>query len=757
MKNSDYSKQGYKPKSDVYVIKKDTSKEKFNINKVISAIRKSAYRAIINLSEEEEKLVCKLVIQKVNQLNKEMIPVQDIHNIVEYALEIVNSVVAKSYRDYRNYKIEFVHMLDDIYQKAQAIMYLGDKENSNSDSAMVSTKRSLIFNQFNKELYQKFFMTSEEIQACRDGYVYVHDMSARRDTMNCCLFDVAKVLKGGFEMGNIWYNEPKTVDVAFDVIGDIVLAAASQQYGGFTIPEVDSILKPYAQKTYDITYNKVLKMFLDNVEGANEEQFKEVAHKEAIEQVRREMEQGFQGWEYKFNTVASSRGDYPFITATFGNDCSLFGRMATELILKVRMKGQGKKENKKPVLFPKLVFLYDERIYGEKQNISVIKKHGFEKDTKLTNPEIKKIFQDIRSLAVECSSVAMYPDWLSLTGKGYVASIYKKYGKIISPMGCRAFLSPWYKEGGMKPAHVKDEPVFVGRFNIGAISLNLPMILAKARKENKDFYEVLDYYLEMIRNLHCRTYDYLGEMRASCNPLAYCQGGFLGGNLEFHQKLKESPTLLPSATASFGITALNELQMLYNGKSIREDNKFALEVSAYILDKINKFKEEDNHLYAIYGTPAENLCGLQVKQFRAKYGIVKGVSDRPYVSNSFHCHVSEDMSPIEKQDKESQFWDYFNGGKIQYVKYPIDYNYEAIWTLIKRAMDFGLYEGVNLSLAYCENCGHQEIAMDKCPKCGSKDLTKIERMNGYLSYSRVHGDTRLNDAKMAEIADRKSM
>ena len=142
-------------------------------------------------------------------------------------------------------------MLDDVYKKSQSIMYIGDKENANTDSALVSTKRSLIFNQLNKELYQKFFLTTEEIQACRDGYIYVHDMSARRDTMNCCLFDVQNVLTGGFEMGNIWYNEPKTLDVAFDVIGDIVLSAASQQYGGFTVPSVDLILEPYAEKSYN--------------------------------------------------------------------------------------------------------------------------------------------------------------------------------------------------------------------------------------------------------------------------------------------------------------------------------------------------------------------------------------------------------------------------------------------------------------------------------------------------------------------------
>ena len=120
----------------------------------------------------------------------------------------------------------------------------------------------------------------------------------------------------------------------------------------------------------------------------------------------------------------------------------------------------------------------------------------------------------------------MYPDWLSLTGKGYIASMYKQYGKVISPMGCRAFLSPWYERGGMHPADDKDVPVFVGRFNIGAVSLHLPMILAKARQESRDFYEVLDYYLNLIRQLHIRTYAYLGNMRASTNPLAYCEGGF---------------------------------------------------------------------------------------------------------------------------------------------------------------------------------------------------------------------------------------
>ncbi len=716
----DYGEE-FRPQREVKVIKKDGSLEAFNVQKVIDAVGKSAYRALTKFTEEEKQHICQYVVDKVTELEQDEIPIPIMHNIVESALENVKPIVAKSYRDYRNYKQDFVRMMDDVYKKSQSIMYVGDKENANTDSALVSTKRSLIFNQFNKELYQKFFMTTEEIQACRDGYIYVHDMSARRDTMNCCLFDVSNVLTGGFEMGNIWYNEPKTLDVAFDVIGDIVLSAASQQYGGFTVPEVDKILEPYAEKTYQKSLAKYERLGIG----------KEKAEAEAYADVVREFEQGFQGWEYKFNTVASSRGDYPFITVTGGIGTGRFAKLACICMLNVRRRGQGKKECKKPVLFPKIVFLYDENLHGP-----------------------GKPLEDVFEAGVKCSAKTMYPDWLSLTGKGYIASMYKRYGKVISPMGCRAFLSPWYERGGMHPADDKDTPVFVGRFNIGAVSLHLPMILAKAKQESKDFYQVLDYYLNLIRQLHIRTYAYLGEMRASTNPLAYCEGGFLGGNLKLSDKIKP---ILKSATASFGITAFNELQELYNGKSLVEDGQFALEVLEHINKRINEFKEEDGNLYAIYGTPAENLCGLQVKQFRAKYGIIEGVSDREYVSNSFHCHVTEDITPIEKQDLEYRFWELANGGKIQYVKYPIDYNLEAIKTLIRRAMDMGFYEGVNLSLAYCDDCGHQELEMDVCPKCGSRNLTKIDRMNGYLSYSRVHGDTRLNDAKMAEIAERKSM
>ena len=718
------------------IIKKDGTTEPYNEQKIIDACNKAARRAMVDFTSKDYQVICNAVWEKLVENDLEDTEIYEMHNIVEAVLEEHFPLVGKMYKEYRNYKKDFVHMMDKVYERSQAIRYIGDKSNANTDSALVATKRSLIYNELSSELYKKFFLTLDEKQAMKDGYIYIHDRSARLDTWNCCLSRVGNIMSGGFEMGNVWYNEPNSLDTAFDVMGDIILSTAAQQYGGYTVPEVDKILAPYAKKSYKKYYDEYLNILKENnVEYDSQGiTISQKADEYATNKVYRDFEQGWQGIEYKLNTVGSSRGDYPFVTMTIGLSTDRFGKMAAITLLKVHGEGQGKKGFKRPVLFPKIVFLYDKELHGDGS-------------TEYVNG-------DVFNEGIECSSKTMYPDWLSLTGEGYVSEMYKKYKKVISPMGCRAFLSPWYERGGMHPADENDSPVFEGRFNCGVVSLNLPMILAKSRQESKDFYAVLDYYLELIRNHHKRTIDYIGELRASVNPVMFCEGGIYGGNLKPEDKIK---SILKPMTISYGITALNELQRLYNGKSIREDGEFSLEVMQYIQEYVDRIKEEDGILYAIYGTPAESLCGLQVEQFRKMYGIIENVSDRPYVSNSFHCHVSEEMSPIEKQDKEERFWNYFNGGKIQYVRYNLGYNKEAIKTLVLRAMDKGFYEGVNLAMCYCEDCGYQQVEMDVCPKCGSSNLTKIDRMNGYLGFTRVHGETRYNDAKNSEIQDRISM
>lgn len=396
---------------NVNIIKKDETQELFNVDKILNAVNKSASRAMYTLTDEDKFNLIDFVKNAVK--DKEIVSINEMHVIVENALDTINPKVAKAYRDYRNYKIDFVNILDKVYKKSQSLRYVGDVSNANTDSTLIATQRSLTYGQLNKELYKKFFLNSEQRQAIRDGYIYIHDMKDRLDGVNCCLADISNILKDGFECGNMWYTEPNTLDVAFDVISDVAMSMAAQQYGGYTIPEVGKILAPYAEKSY-WKYRKEYAEICDMIEKENNIKITNTKSAEdyAMKKVYRDFEQGFQSWEYRFNTVGSSRGDYPFIATSFGTGTGKFERMATEVILKVRMNGQGKEGHKKPVLFPKLTFLYDENLHSE-------------------GKELEYLFD----IAVECSSKCMYPDFLSLTGNGYISSIYKKYGKVISLMG----------------------------------------------------------------------------------------------------------------------------------------------------------------------------------------------------------------------------------------------------------------------------------------------------------------------------------
>lgn len=397
--------------------KKNGRLENFNLDKIKAAVTKSSERVMVELTEKQWGVLFDLVEQLVfdftvnDPSDEPIVPITEMHKIVEIALSRIDPLVAESYRSYRNYKTDFVAMLDEVYKKAQSVMYIGDKENSNSDSSLVSTKRSLIAGELSKALYQKFFLTPDELKACEDGFIYIHDMRDRLYTFNCCLCDVATVMKGGFEMGNIWYNEPKTLDTACDVMGDIILGTASQQYGGFTVPHVDTTLAYYVEKSYN-KHLDFLVNIANNIDPEYIHQNFNALQIKAWKMTERELEQGIQGLEIKLNTVASSRGDYPFVTFSFGNDTNPYARLVSEVILRTRKNGQGKDGYKKPVLFPKLVFIYDENLHGQ-------------------GKELENLFDR----AVECSAKCMYPDFLSVTGKGTLAEMYEKYHEVISCMG----------------------------------------------------------------------------------------------------------------------------------------------------------------------------------------------------------------------------------------------------------------------------------------------------------------------------------
>ena len=286
----------------IQIVKKTGAVVPFNGNKIKSAIEKSAERVCVELSEKDKNKVVSTVRGQL-QYSEVPIPVSTIHNMVECALDQVNPNVAKSYREYRDNKSAFASMLDRVYNKKLSLSFVGDRSNANADSALVTTQKAVVYNELNSELYKKFFLTNTERRAMEEGYIYIHDRGSRLDSVNCCLADIKTILKDGFFMGNLDYQEPKSLDVAFDLIGDVCLNMAASQYGGYTISEIDKLLAPYAEKSYD--------RYIKDYYEVNPHGEKAAAEEWAYRKVERDYEQGFQGWEMKLNSVASSRGDYP--------------------------------------------------------------------------------------------------------------------------------------------------------------------------------------------------------------------------------------------------------------------------------------------------------------------------------------------------------------------------------------------------------------------------------------------------------------
>ncbi len=717
------------------VIKKDNSTEAFKPHKIADAVLKAAFRCDRSVSQDELNRIIKEVETRL--VGQNSVHVSELHELVIAVLSSMHmKPVADAYAEYRYYKTTYAKTFEQLRQDADDVLRLGDRENANYDSSLVSTKGSLIKGYLTKSLYKQFYLSGKEKELIERGDIYIHDL---RDMIlgciNCCLFDIGAVLKGGFEMSNVQYSEPKTVLSALQVIGDITLVATAQQFGGFTLAELDKVLLPYVMKSHRAAMDKYTEMGLSH----------DKAQLWADKDVVRELEQGFQSLELKLNTVPCSRGDFAFTTITFGQwnpeklseEERRWISQISRTMLKVRRNGHG--ADGKPVVFPKLVYLYDE--------------HQIERD---------RYSAELLDEAVRTSAQCMYPDYLSLSSdSGSVSKIFQTYGAITSPMGCRAFLSLWRNEEG--------KAITIGRCNIGAVSLNLPIIIRWAQLKHKDdwqnaFWTLLDERLEVIRQFFKKRYDIIRNQKCSSNPLAFTQGGFYEGTKDPDDKVGD---MVRYMTASFGITALDEATYLWTGKRlVEEGGAFSASVLRHLQEKLAEFKNEDGYLYAIYGTPAESLCATQAKQYDrfCKAQKIDNVFTHTehyspeYFTNSFHVNVTEAITPFEKQDREFEDFHLCEGGHIQYVRLDNPENLAAVKAVIQRGMGKGFYQGVNFDSAYCGDCGkHSTNVLFTCPHCGSSNLSVISRVCGYLGYSNVNGSSRMNDGKMAEIKNRVSM
>ena len=673
------------------VIKKNGSEEQFDINKVVEACRMAASNCSKKLSLSDENGVASIVTSKVLGLKKKSISTEKIHGWAIQALKIIDQEVADCYKSYHQFRKNTMREVAKIKEKSDHLKYAGDRENANYNSSLFSTQNA-IFRGWNSTLISKnFFLTKKERQAIKDGFIYIHDL---RDIMvgnhNCCVFDMENVLEGGFKILNVHTKEPKRVISACGAMYDILNTASAQQYGGFSVPEIDKIVAKYAIKEFQHTGDK------DGV----------------LENIK----QGLQSLQHHINSNVSARGDTPFITFSFGcidGEDELFNEFQLAACLELLRYRQ-----KVEMTFPKLVCLY-------------------------STPIMEK-YPILLDECIETNRTTLYPDYVSLD-EGYSGELYKKYKLCHTPMGCRSFPTPL---GGYE-----NPQKTVGLFNVGVVSLNLPLIYMECSKKKLDFIEEVKKYTQMCIDFLDRRYEQIASMKCSSNPLGFCEGGFVGGNKNPDDLVGD---IVNNMGASIGITALNELSVLRNGCELylcdEEDYRKIIEVVEAIKELVNKNCSNERH-YSLYGTPAESLCGTQCEQFRKRFGIVEGVSDKPYFNNSFHMPVTADISPIEKMNLEYELFHIINGGHIQYVRVDEPENKQAIKKLVKYGMKKGFYQGININCISCEDCGeHFRKHPTVCPKCGNKNILEVGRVCGYKGFM-----NRMNDAKLAEIAERKCM
>ena len=679
------------------VVKKDGTLERFDFNKILTAVQKSADRIGVEFDDDKKTRLEHVVMETLGRQDRE-VSVERIHSVVEMSIHKVDVQISNSYSGFRNWKNEMTELMETITVGVNKSMNERDRSNSNLNSVLFSSRRTNVSKILLKEMYMKYFLLSHERQAVNEGFIYPHDMDNRLiGTHNCSVINVQDIMGGGFNINGYFCKEPKNIVNAVGVMGDILITVASAQYGGLSLREVDTSLAPYCKKTYE----NWLDVFCDS--GLTDRE----AHSKAMLHTKRELKDALQGLEFQLNTRESSRGDYAFTTFSFGKDTDPWAKLVAKTLMEVRVEGHGKGVKQK-MIFPKLVFI----LRDDNKN------------------------DDLFDFAIDTSIVSLYPDYIG--------------EKTPTPMGCRSFLNDCVLGDGYNLNH--------SRGNIGVVSLNLPLIYQRAKVDGTPFLSLVKKYTNMVLDIHDRTYEYIGKQKAGSNPLMFCEGGLYGGHLKPEDTIGQ--VVKKYFTSSVGITALNELTRLHNGKSILEDKTIANETVDFIQSIIDGRKEDTNLNYSLYGSPAESLCMTQVQQFRKMFGIIENVSDRDYFSNSFHCHVSEEIDGFTKQDNEYELHNKHTGGHIQYVRIDNINNKEAIKEIIKRGVqELGLYQGVNLNACTCNSCGHQwnGIHLEDCPKCSSSEITEFNRITGYLGFTRKHGDSTINEGKMREMEDRKSM
>ncbi|MBD2779039.1 anaerobic ribonucleoside-triphosphate reductase [Xenorhabdus szentirmaii] len=568
-------------------------------------------------------------------------------------------------------------------------------ENANKDSKVIPTQRDLLAGIVARQYAKQHMLPRDVVMAHEKGEIHYHDLDYAPffPMFNCMLIDLQGMLTHGFKMGNAEIEPPKSISTATAVTAQIIAQVASHIYGGTTINRIDEVLAPFVKASYD-KHLAIAKEW-------------EIADQAAYAEARTEKEcyDAFQSLEYEVNTLHTANGQTPFVTFGFGLGTSKESRLIQISILRNRIAGLGK--NHKTAVFPKLVFTIRDGL----------------------NHRFGDPHYDIKLLALECASKRMYPDILNYD------QVVKVTGSFKTPMGCRSFLGV-YEENGQQ--------LHEGRNNLGVISLNLPRIALEAKGHEAKFWAILEQRLVMAKKALITRISRLEKTKARVAPILYMEGA-CGVRLKADDNIagifKQG-----RASISLGYIGIHEtINALYgNHPHLFDDEQRqqkALSIVKRLREAVDQWKHETGYGFSLYSTPSENLCDRFCRLDTAEFGVVQGVTDKGYYTNSFHLDVEKKVNPYDKLDFEAKYPPLANGGFICYGEYPnLQHNLKALEDVWDYSYSRVPYYGTNTPIDECYQCGFtgEFTCTSKgftCPQCGNHDpahVSVIRRVCGYL-------------------------
>ena len=707
------------------VIKRDGHMVDYCPEKIENAILKA--NAEVEEEDQASSTQIKNIIKYIERLGKKRILVEDIQDIIEMKLMSIGKYeLAKKYITYR-YTRELVRRSNTtdlaIKELIDGESEYWNTENSNKNAKVVTTQRDYLAGITSTDITRRFLLPEDIVQAHDDGIIHFHDADyfAQNALHNCDLINLEDMLQNGTNINGVMIEKPHRFLTAMTIATQIITAVSSSQYGGCTITLTH--LAPFVRDSYKIYLEKYKKRKLT----------KEQCEKFAKEDLKKEIIDGVQTFQYQINSMTTTNGQAPFLSV-----CMYLGEtdeykeelaMIIEEVLNQRILGM---KNEKGVYitpaFPKLLYVLEEDNINEKGKYYYLTK-----------------------LAAECTSKRMVPDYISEKIMKQLKIDKNGNGNCYPCMGCRSFLTPYVDPETNKPK-------YYGRFNQGVVTINLVDVALSSDKDLDNFWNIFEERLELCHRAMQIRHKRLSKATSDVAPILWQHGALarLKKGESIHDLLHNG-----YSTISLGYAGLYECVKYMTGHSHTDNGKgkeFAIQVMQKMNDKCKEWKEAESIDYSVYGTPIESTTYKFAKCLKDRFGVIKGITDRSYITNSYHVPVFEEIDAFTKLKLESEFQKLSPGGAISYVETPnLSNNIEAVLEIIKFIYNNIMYAELNTKLDYCQECGYTgEMLIDDklewyCPNCGNRDHNKLNiarRTCGYI------GTNFWNKGRTQEIKER---